>query len=136
MSRPPSNGINMPIPENHTRPLEIEVLRQITDALNRAADRGDRTETKLDEIGKILHKVDNRLTVIETNSLEREVERNRVAIASLDKRMLLLEATDYRRQGAMGLFEWLLKNWPGVLGFIALVVVIMQVTGRINIGMI
>ena len=126
----------MPVPESHTRPLEIEVLRQITDALNRAADRGDRTEAKLDEIGKILHKVDNRLTVIETNSLEREVERNRVAIASLDKRMLLLEATDYRRQGAMGLFEWLLKNWPGVLGFIALVVVIMQMTGRINIGMI
>ena len=125
----------MPIPEGHTKAMEIEVLRQITDALNRAADRGDRTETKLDEIGKILHKVDNRLTVIENTSIEREVERNRVAIAGLDKRVTLLEATDNKRQGAMGLFEWVLKNWPGLVGFIILVVVIMQVTGRINIGM-
>ncbi|WP_159641825.1 hypothetical protein [Sphingorhabdus sp. 109] len=124
----------MPVPESHTKTLEIEVLRQITDALHRAADRGDRTESKLDDIGNILHKVDNRLTVIENNSLDREVERNRVSIANLDKRVLYLEASNLRREGAMGIVEWGVKNWPAIIGFFILIAIILEVTGQINIG--
>jgi uncharacterized protein YaaN involved in tellurite resistance len=124
----------MPVPESHAKTLEIEVLRQITDALNRAADRGDRTEAKLDDIGNILHKMENRLTVIETNSLEREVDRNRVSISNLDKRVLHLEASSLRREGAMGIVEWAVKNWPGIIGFFVLIAVILEVTGQIDIG--
>ena len=49
----------------------------------------------------------------------------------LQSRVDLLEVDKTRRDGAVGLFNWMLKSWPALVGFALLVAVILEATGRI-----
>lgn len=49
----------------------------------------------------------------------------------LRARIEVLEAKEQRRDGALGLVGWAIKNWPGVIGFIFLVALILEATGRV-----
>jgi hypothetical protein len=36
-----------------------------------------------------------------------------------------------RRTGATNLLSWLFKNWPGVVGYAGMIVVMLKATGKI-----
>jgi rubrerythrin len=44
----------------------------------------------------------------------------------------LLKETKYKTEGATGLINWVFKNWPGIMGFILLVGLILKVGGYIK----
>lgn len=79
----------MPVSEERaTQMIEIEALRQIVDNLRRLNDRSE-------EQMKLLHAMDTRLIRIESNQLDRTVEKLR---ADVDE----LQAERHRRLGADG----------------------------------
>lgn len=49
----------------------------------------------------------------------------------LRARIEVLENDKQRRIGALNLFEWALRNWPAIIGFVVLVGVVLEATGRI-----
>lgn len=53
----------------------------------------------------------------------------RVAKTEID----LLKSKDDKRSGAVGLVEWLIRHWPGVLGFVLLIGIILRTNGMIKI---
>lgn len=109
----------MPVSDEHAmRQFEIEALRQITDNLRRLNDGQA-------EQGKVLHSIDTRLVKIESNSVANKV-------GDLERKVDELEADRDRRAGAIGLFEWLFKHWPALVGFVLLVAIILKSNGVIK----
>ena len=49
----------------------------------------------------------------------------------LQARVDALEIDKQRRDGALSLVEWAVRNWPGIIGFALLVAVILKSTGQI-----
>lgn len=107
----------------------IEAIRANTDAVQRLARHGEGQDHKLDEITKSLAKIDTRLALLENNSLKSEVAQQRKDIEEQDGRLRTLEAEREQRKGAMGLFDWIAKNWPAIIGFVALVVLLVSKGG-------
>lgn len=108
----------MPVTDEHAlRQFEIEALRQITDNLKRLNE-------KMDKQSDDIRSIDARLIRIESNSVSASVQK-------LETEMESIKAERNRREGAFGLVEWLFKNWPGILGFFALVFIVLEATGRI-----
>ena len=56
---------------------------------------------------------------------------NSQKLDALAVRVSALEQDKSRRDGAMGLFEWFLKNWPAVLGFGVLMAVVLRANGKL-----
>lgn len=52
-------------------------------------------------------------------------------IKAMDDRLLKLERAKDRRDGAFGLAEWFLRNWPAVIGFFVLMGVVLRANGRL-----
>lgn len=52
-------------------------------------------------------------------------------IAALKNEIAELKSERDQRTGAANLLNWLFKNWPGVLGFFALVMIVLRSNGRI-----
>lgn len=124
----PSTGprdLLMPVTDDHAaRLIEIEALRQITDNL-----KGLRDEIK--EARSDVSDVRERVIRIESNQLDRQVERNTETIGKLQERIDALERDKDRRDGAVSAWDWLFKNWPGVIGFFALIMLILALTGKL-----
>lgn len=56
---------------------------------------------------------------------------NSAKLDALGLRVAALEADKNRRDGAFGFFEWFVKNWPAVIGFVVLIAIVLKVNGRI-----
>lgn len=110
--------------ENATRQFFVEALRQNTDTLK--SIREDSREDR-----KLLHDIHARVIKIESNRMENDVERIGKLVIENGKRLTALETDKNRRDGAMSGVDWLFKNWPGVIAFFAVIVVILESTGRI-----
>lgn len=108
----------------------LQALKANTEAMGRLAERGDKQDGKLDGIVGTLHSIDKRLTVIENNSIERDVKKCREDLDAIDKRLAALEAIENQRKGAMGLWDWFRKSWPAIVGLIAIVAVILNTNGK------
>lgn len=52
-------------------------------------------------------------------------------IADMKLRLKVLEERGQQQRGAASLVDWVFKNWPGIVGFIALIVVILRDQGKI-----
>lgn len=101
----------MPIPQEAAlRQFEVEAMRGILDNLKRVNEQ----QIKQTEV---MHSMDKRLVRIEENSVNADVK-------DLRHRLESLERDRDRREGAINLFEWVFKHWPGVAGFIILVLII------------
>ncbi len=110
----------MPVSDEHAlRQFEIEALRQITDNLRRLNDKSE-------EQSKVLHSIDSRLIRIESNKLEPAVEELIVKVDALER-------DKHRRDGAISAWEWVFKNWPGIIGFFGLIVLILGLTGKLKL---
>ena len=54
-------------------------------------------------------------------------------IVDLKARVLKLEDERSRRAGAVGLVEWIIRHWPGVLGFLLLCGIVLRSNGKLGL---
>lgn len=52
-------------------------------------------------------------------------------MADIKMRMKVLEETRQQQAGAASFAGWVFKNWPGVVGFILLIAVILRTEGKL-----
>lgn len=97
----------------------LEALRISAEGVRRVADQGVEHGQLLKEMGQTLHSIDKRLTVLETGGVQAKVDDH-------EKRLAVLEAEENRRKGAIGLGGWIVKNWPALVGYVGLIVVMIE----------
>lgn len=97
----------------------LEALRISAEGVGRVADQGVEHSQLLKEMGQTLHSIDKRLTVLENGGVQGKVDDH-------EKRLAVLEAEENRRKGAIGLGGWMVKNWPALVGYIGLIVVLIE----------
>lgn len=122
MTDPPLSRTDllMPVPEDKAiHLLEIEALRGIADTL-----KSFRDDAKEDR--KLLMDVHTRVVRIEAAKVEE-------LIGPLTERVDCLESEKDRREGAAGLINWLIKNWFGVLGLLAVIFTILTANGKLQL---
>lgn len=102
-------ALMMPVSEEHAlRQFEIEALRQITDNLKRLND-------KMDKQGEQINGLDVRMARMESQGVDGDLAEVRAMLLRVKDRLAILEADKSRREGAMGMFEWLSKFGPWLL---------------------
>lgn len=105
----------VPATENDVQLLAlIHALRSATDEMKRLGHQQDRQASSIEDVSNVVHSIDKRLAVIEANSLTRRVEVVEVDVQKLKE-------AEQRRQGAIGMVDWLGRNWPLVIGGVVLV---------------
>jgi hypothetical protein len=98
----------------------VEALRLVGETMSRIADRQDILSGKMAEQGETLHAIDKRLAVFENNSLTSTVK-------SLEARVSALELTGARQQGAVGVGEWLTRNWIAIVALLGSLAIVIKV---------
>lgn len=122
-----------PVPDDHIGRLAlIEAVRACTDAVTRMGHHAETQDNELKAIGKTLGEMNTRLALLENSSLKLQVERNVTTIERLSDRVDALEKAEDRRSGAMGFGEALVRWWPTVVLFVA-VIAVLVVTGKISL---
>lgn len=117
--------VMMPVPEDHAvRMIEIEAIRQVTDNLRRLNGHAEKTNEALDRVGERLHSIDIRLVKIESNRVSEEVSK-------LQAEVDLLKQDKARREGALGLGNWVLKNWPSIIGILLIALLILKSNNKL-----
>lgn len=86
--------------------LTVQILTQIRDNL-------DLIRRKQDSFGVEQHELSIRLTKLEERN--ERLDRAEKAIENLDGRVDVLMRDKDRREGAIGLVEWIGKHWPFTL---------------------
>lgn len=110
---------------------------------------------QLDEISEAIGRISGQVEALDRYTHEREHGINNLAqkvealgtritrdiaavegriegrIKAMDDRLLKLEQAKDRRDGALGLVEWFVRNWPTVIGFLVLMAVVLKSNGRI-----
>lgn len=102
----------------------IHALRTAADGMKRLADQQDRSDSKLDTVLEKINDTNTRLTVIEKSDIGLLLKDHEV-------RLSLLEDERQRRVGAIGLWDFVLKSWPAILAFAALIA-LLTATGTIG----
>lgn len=97
----------------------LEALRISAEGVGRVADQGVEHGQMLKEMGQTLYSIDKRLTLLENGGVQTKVDDH-------EKRLAVLEAEENRRKGAIGLGGWVVKNWPALVGYIGLIVVMIE----------
>lgn len=46
-------------------------------------------------------------------------------------RLKVIEERNSQQRGAVNLVEWLVKNWPGMLGFVLLLAILLRAQGKL-----
>lgn len=117
----------MPVTDDHAlQQFQIEALQRINDNLRLLNNGQTETVKALGEMRESLHGIDIRLVRIESKSVSKEVEALKAKVDDL-------ESDRDKRVGAVNLGNWIFRNWPGVLGFVAMVVLMLQVTGKVKL---
>lgn len=108
----------MPVSEEHAlRQFEIQALQRINDNL-RLLNEGQQ------QLVNGMHNIDIRLTRIEASGDGEELDKVRAEVA-------LLKTEKNQRDGAVNLATWIFRNWPGILGFVGMLLVILKSMGKI-----
>jgi len=103
----------------------LHALQTTSEGIKRLADHQDRQSLQITSVSDVVHSMDKRLAIMEANSLLTRVEKH-------GERLDALEDKEQRRAGAVNAAEWGLKHWPGVVGFIALIMTVLIATGKVN----
>lgn len=98
----------------------VEALRLVGETMSRIADRQDTLSAKMAEQGETLHTIDKRLAVFESNSLSGTVK-------DLETRVTALELAGARQQGALGVGEWLTRNWIAIVALLSSVAIVIKI---------
>lgn len=119
------SDILTPMPDDHIGRLAlIEAMRASTDAVQRLARQVETQDGKLEGIKDQLAEMKTSIALLQQSSLKSDVE-------DLKTRLGALEASQQQQRGALGLFEWVLKNWPGIIGFFVLLAFVAREKGLI-----
>lgn len=111
----------------------IEAIRANTDAVNRLARHGDEQDKKLDNITIALAEINTRLTLLERDTLKEEVRQDRQDIKDCQERLKVLEDEKMQRKGVLNLADWVFRNWPGIIGFVGLIIIVLVATGKLHV---
>jgi ribosomal protein L16 Arg81 hydroxylase len=79
------------------------------------------------DVARRVEALDTKMT-LRTDEIHRALTAENVL---LQARVKVLEDEKSRREGAMGAVNWLLRNWPIILGFLTLVAVILAANGKL-----
>jgi hypothetical protein len=103
-------------------------LREVVHGLNNLSGKFDGLSREVIGLG-VLAK-----DVIELKSRqEQDVNALRVEITTLKAEIGVLKTDRDKRAGAVSLVEWVVRHWPGVLGFLLLVALVLRTSGRISL---
>lgn len=119
-----------------TDPADVATMAMI-ETMRQIADNGKATNRILEAVQAEVKDVRERVIRIEANRLETEVEEVKAEVATvkreaatergeLRRRIEVLEADKNRRDGAFGLVEWASRNWPAIIGYGALVALLLR----------
>lgn len=103
----------------------IEAIRQL-------ADNGKRTNQILEGMQVELRDVRERVIRIEASEFKNTLIKVDTRVDDLGERVDRLEAAEDRRKGALGLVEWIGRNWPAMIGFAGLMA-LLAATGRLQL---
>ena len=104
----------------------IECLRQIAD--------GNKTQSKiLDGMQVELRDVRERVIRIEATEVKGAIDKVNRRADDLEDRVDKLEAIEDRRTGALNLTNWVLRNWPAVVGYIVLAAIMLLSKGGVHL---
>ena len=121
----PDSNIFVPMPDDQVgRMALIEAIRANTDAVNRLGRHSEGQDRKLDTIKDSLSSIDTRLTLLERDTLHREVEEH-------DLRLKVLEGESQQRKGARGFADAVLKYGPFLIALITALFIVLVASGRI-----
>lgn len=115
-------------------PPRVGQLDEISEAIGRISGQVEALDRYTHErehgINNLTQKVEGLGTRI-TRDIAAVEGRIEGRIRAMDDRLVALERARDRRDGAFGLVEWFLKNWPAVIGFFVLLGVVMKANGQI-----
>jgi hypothetical protein len=115
----------MPVADDQAlRLAEIEALRAIRDSVQSHTRQTEALTNEVREQGKMIGDVRERVIRIESNRVSEDV-------AKLKEEVDMLKADKLRREGALGVGNWLARNWPFLIGLLALIGVVLKANGQL-----
>ena len=123
MSPPPRGGTTAPTEDNSTHAMILGEmrgqLREVVHGLNNLSGKFDGLSREVIGLG-VLAK-----DVIELKAKQEQ------DVKSLQTQIDSLKSERDQRIGAVNFIAWVFKNWPGVLGFVALIGLLLKIGGKI-----
>jgi hypothetical protein len=111
----------------------IECLRQIADGNKKLGTVLEGMQSEIRDVRERLIRIEASEFKAELTSAKNEIERLRKEdLKAMDARVDALELDKGRRDGVISAWDWLLKSWPALVGFIGLVVAVLLANGRIK----
>jgi hypothetical protein len=113
------------IDEGHVNFAEIlSALVSTASKLESVMRQQNDDKAQLKEIVDTLHKLDKRMAVFESNSVAGLVKDH-------EQRIAKLEARGYRQEGALGVVDWLAKNWPSLIAVGTMAAIFLRQNGLV-----
>lgn len=101
-------------------------LREVVHSLANLSGKFDGLSREVIGLGSLAQSVVE-LRAAHTNDLKLMQER----VDDLKKEVDDLKSERDKRTGAANLINWALRNWPGILGFVGLVILMLRTEGRL-----
>jgi hypothetical protein len=115
----------------------IECLRQIADANKKTGQVLEGMQTELRDVRERVIRIEASEFKAEVQQTKAEIAEARALvnteIAELEARVVVLEVDKNRRDGAISGWEYLLKSWPALVGFVAVIVVVLLANGKLSL---
>lgn len=109
----------------------VEAMKANTATLEQVSKtmRGMQDEQK--ETLKLVHDTRERIIKIESGGTHEVIADLRAKVASLDTEIDRLRSAEDRRMGALSLSNWLVRNWPTLIGMIVLAGIVLHSAGKL-----
>lgn len=104
----------------------IECLRGI-------ADGNKKLTTVLEGVQVEVRDVRERLIRIEASEFKTEIGSVKSDVQNLEMRVDALEHSEHRREGERSAANWLFKNWPGIVAWLAMIGIVLVANGRVSL---
>lgn len=111
--------------------FKFDVVKALSESLRLTVSAVNDMRKDIAEDRKVMYDIRERLVRIESNKVNESVASLTTKVDSIAAKVDKLEAVNDRRDGATGLLTWIFKNWPGIIGMIATIVVVLTATGKL-----
>lgn len=110
----------------------IEALKQNTAILERVGKSMEGLQAEAKETLRLVHDTRERVIKIESGGQAEIIAEVKREVATVKADVAALKENRHRQEGAASLATWFFRNWPGLIGFIALLLILLQTTGRLE----
>lgn len=97
-----------------------ETLLRAIQIMQSIVDHQTRFDSEIGEIKDTMHSIDKRMAVLETSTLERDLQSANERLNRHSERIRVLETDKERRDGAVSSLTWIGNNWAWIAAFVAL----------------